>query len=181
MPRIARLYLTIGLIVTIFLIVVLYLPKNESLVELNEKPPKSLHLISSDDSINRPNEQIIKPLIQKITANDDINSNDNNHRIDPKEWTTSGHRMMGTIDSLSLNIFKESAERHQSDEQKAIVEAMRHSWEAYKTYSWGADHLRPISKTKHNWFSVGLTILDSLDTLIMMGLEEGLTKPIDVI
>jgi hypothetical protein len=30
---------------------------------------------------------------------------------------------------------------------------------------------RPISKSAQNWFGLGLTIVDSLDTMLMMGLQ----------
>lgn len=57
-------------------------------------------------------------------------------------------------------------------EQKKVIEAIVHSWNGYKKYAWGSDHLRPLSMKDQNWFSVGLTIVDSVDTLILMGLED---------
>lgn len=57
--------------------------------------------------------------------------------------------------------------------QVEIVAAFKHAWSAYKTYAWGHDELKPISKSYQEWMSVGLTIVDSLDTLIIMGLNEG--------
>lgn len=59
-----------------------------------------------------------------------------------------------------------------TDRQKEVIEAMKHSWDAYKNYAWGADHLRPLTKTKQNWFGVGLTIVDSIDTLLLMGMKK---------
>ena len=171
MPRIARFYITVGLIVTIFLIVILYFPKNDSLVEVNDKhefKPTVQHKSEELTDI-KPNEQIIKPIVHQNVDN----SYKNKESLESKDQMT-GDESIQAIDSLSLNVFKQSVQRHQTNEQKAIVSALRHSWDAYKKYAWGADHLKPITKSKHNWFSVGLTILDSLDTLIMMGLEEGL-------
>lgn len=60
--------------------------------------------------------------------------------------------------------------KHNS-KQNEVIAAMKHSWDAYRLHAWGADHLRPLTKTKQNWFSVGLTILDSIDTLILMGMK----------
>ncbi|XKL59628.1 hypothetical protein PGB90_000644 [Kerria lacca] len=54
--------------------------------------------------------------------------------------------------------------------QKAVINAAKHAWTGYKKYAWGHDHLRPISLTYHDWFHLGLTIIDSLDTLYMMNL-----------
>lgn len=56
--------------------------------------------------------------------------------------------------------------------QKAVVDSFLHAWNAYKKYAWGQDELRPISKTGQEWMGVGLSIIDSLDTLIIMGLNE---------
>jgi len=32
-------------------------------------------------------------------------------------------------------------------------------------------YFRPISKSAQNWFGLGLTIVDSLDTMLIMGLQ----------
>lgn len=60
----------------------------------------------------------------------------------------------------------------QSQRQKKVVEAFRHAWEGYKKYAWGHDELRPISRSHSEWFGIGLTIIDSLDTMLLMNLRE---------
>ena len=57
---------------------------------------------------------------------------------------------------------------------EAVMEAFKHSWRAYRTYAWGHDELLPITKSYAEWFGVGLTLIDSLDTMYIMGLTEGL-------
>ena len=42
----------------------------------------------------------------------------------------------------------------------------------FRTYAWGKDHLKPISKTHQTWFGLGLTLIDSLDTMLVMNLKE---------
>ncbi|CBK19517.1 alpha-1,2-Mannosidase [Caenorhabditis elegans] len=59
-----------------------------------------------------------------------------------------------------------------NERQKAIVRAFQHAWSGYKKYAWGHDELRPVSKRFDDSFGLGLTIIDSLDTAIIMGLEE---------
>lgn len=54
-----------------------------------------------------------------------------------------------------------------------MVGAMKHAWKGYKTYAWGHDHLRPISRTRSDWLRLGLTLVDALDTLWIMDLREG--------
>jgi mannosyl-oligosaccharide alpha-1,2-mannosidase len=51
---------------------------------------------------------------------------------------------------------------------------MRHAWKAYRTYAWGYDELLPLSKVASSWFGLGLTIIDSIDTLYIMNMTAGL-------
>ncbi len=57
-----------------------------------------------------------------------------------------------------------------TDRQAAVVAAFRHAWKAYQAHAWGKDELRPISKDSNEWFNLGLTLVDSLDTMWLMGL-----------
>ncbi|TKR73419.1 hypothetical protein L596_020728 [Steinernema carpocapsae] len=59
-----------------------------------------------------------------------------------------------------------------NDRQRAVVDAMKHAWKGYKDYAWSHDTLKPISKSFSEWFGTGLTIIDSLDTLFIMGMNE---------
>uniref|UniRef100_A0AC35GN67 Alpha-1,2-Mannosidase n=1 Tax=Panagrolaimus sp. PS1159 TaxID=55785 RepID=A0AC35GN67_9BILA len=59
----------------------------------------------------------------------------------------------------------------QNDRQKAVVGAMKHAWNGYKKYAWGKDQLMPISGGTQEWMGCGLTILDSLDSLLIMGMD----------
>ncbi|XP_050511939.1 endoplasmic reticulum mannosyl-oligosaccharide 1,2-alpha-mannosidase isoform X2 [Diabrotica virgifera virgifera] len=56
--------------------------------------------------------------------------------------------------------------------QAAVVEAFKHAWKGYKKFAWGHDNLKPISEGFTEWFGLGLTIVDSLDTIFIMGLDE---------
>lgn len=60
-----------------------------------------------------------------------------------------------------------------TERQKAVVSAMQHAWKGYKKFAWGHDHLKPISGAYHDWFHLGLTIVDSIDTLYIMNLKIG--------
>ncbi|XP_076021220.1 mannosidase, alpha, class 1B, member 1b isoform X2 [Genypterus blacodes] len=55
---------------------------------------------------------------------------------------------------------------------EAVREAFRHAWKGYKDFAWGHDELRPISKSYSEWFSLGLTLVDALDTMWILGLKE---------
>ena len=42
----------------------------------------------------------------------------------------------------------------------------------HRDYAWGEDELRPITKERSQWFNLGLTLVDSLDTLLIMDLKD---------
>lgn len=49
---------------------------------------------------------------------------------------------------------------------------MQRSWAGYKAYAWGMDELKPQSKSgSNNWGGLGVTLVDSLDTLWVMGMK----------
>ncbi|XP_022532219.2 endoplasmic reticulum mannosyl-oligosaccharide 1,2-alpha-mannosidase isoform X2 [Astyanax mexicanus] len=58
------------------------------------------------------------------------------------------------------------------DRAEAVREAFRHAWKGYKAFAWGHDELKPISKTHGEWFGLGLTLIDALDTMWILGLKE---------
>ena len=60
----------------------------------------------------------------------------------------------------------------QNERQRAVVAAFQHAWQGYRSYAWGRDHLKPITKTHQTWFNLGLTLIDSLDTMLVMNLKE---------
>jgi len=55
----------------------------------------------------------------------------------------------------------------------AVVKAFKHSWRAYRQYAWGHDELLPVSRSYTDSFGgLGLTLVDSLDTMYIMGLND---------
>uniref|UniRef100_A0A1A9WIR0 alpha-1,2-Mannosidase n=1 Tax=Glossina brevipalpis TaxID=37001 RepID=A0A1A9WIR0_9MUSC len=57
-----------------------------------------------------------------------------------------------------------------------IKEMMKHAWHNYKRYAWGQNELRPLTRSGnlgHGFGNhhLGVTIVDALDTLYIMGLE----------
>uniref|UniRef100_A0A8C7CEN9 alpha-1,2-Mannosidase n=1 Tax=Oncorhynchus kisutch TaxID=8019 RepID=A0A8C7CEN9_ONCKI len=58
------------------------------------------------------------------------------------------------------------------DRLEAVRDAFRHAWKGYKEFAWGQDELRPISKSYGEWFGLGLTLIDALDTMWILNLRE---------
>lgn len=56
---------------------------------------------------------------------------------------------------------------------ESVKGAMVHAWTAYRERAWGSDELKPRSGVgQDNWAGIGMTLLDSLDTLWLMGMDE---------
>lgn len=56
--------------------------------------------------------------------------------------------------------------------QQAVVDAFRHSWDNYHRYAWTADEVMPVSGShKATFGDWAATLVDSLDTLWIMGLK----------
>lgn len=59
-----------------------------------------------------------------------------------------------------------------------------HAWNCYDKYAFGADQVMPLSGQKNNFFfggrrTIGLSIIEALDTLYVMGLDTELKKCLD--
>ncbi|WWC89685.1 uncharacterized protein L201_004610 [Kwoniella dendrophila CBS 6074] len=63
--------------------------------------------------------------------------------------------------------------KEREDRRDAVKRGFKHAWEAYKRHAWGHDEVRPVSMTPSDPFNGwGATIVDSLDTLLLMGFSE---------
>lgn len=57
--------------------------------------------------------------------------------------------------------------------RRMVVEAAAHSWRGYEEHAWGCDELQPLTQDgKETLGGLGATIVDSLDTLWLMGLKD---------
>ncbi|CAM6075530.1 unnamed protein product [Sphagnum tenellum] len=66
------------------------------------------------------------------------------------------------------------------DRRNQVKAAMLHAWSSYEKYAWGFDELQPQSRQGSNEFGgLGATIIDSLDTLYIMGLQKQYEKARD--
>jgi len=73
----------------------------------------------------------------------------------------------GASDPLS------AADKKWQAEALEVRKAFKHAWKGYKKYAWGKDELQPLSKVGRDSFGgIGITILDSLTTLWLMGFSE---------
>ena len=60
----------------------------------------------------------------------------------------------------------------QPHRRAAVERAFLHAWNGYRDFAWGTDELQPIQQRGSDSFGMGLTLVDSLDTMLLMGLTE---------
>ena len=78
------------------------------------------------------------------------------------------------IPQIQHDFEPETCERRVEREGRlaAVVEAFKHSWDGYKKHAWMQDEVAPVSGESRNGFGGwGATLVDSLDTLWIMGLH----------
>jgi mannosidase alpha-like ER degradation enhancer 2 len=94
-------------------------------------------------------------------------------------------RMIGAVlavlASAACGVFGKPA--GPSIDRKAAAARVRaeflHAWNGYKQGAWGHDDLNPVSNTPRDWYDhapIYMTPVDSLDTMIIMGLDEEARK-----
>ena len=99
------------------------------------------------------------------------------HRLEPvgetddKVHHPAGEVVTGSIDSNGVEEGANTAKQTQ-ERQQVVVEMFRHAWKGYTSFAWGSDELLPLTKTGTSSYGLGLTIVDSLDTMWLMGLTE---------
>ena len=64
------------------------------------------------------------------------------------------------------------------EKTEAIKRDFKLAWDGYKRCAFGSDFLKPISCQPHHWLNASLSIVDSLDTLSIMGFNEDLEEAI---
>ncbi|RDX86724.1 Mannosyl-oligosaccharide 1,2-alpha-mannosidase MNS1, partial [Mucuna pruriens] len=100
-------------------------------------------------------------------------------------------RLQNTLEDIKGRHMKDSAKSIQNDEvnkftkdisveddpiniqrRDKVKDAMLHAWTSYEKFAWGKDELKPQSMNGVDSFGgLGATLVDSLDTLFIMGLD----------
>ncbi|XP_057428842.1 mannosyl-oligosaccharide 1,2-alpha-mannosidase MNS3 [Lotus japonicus] len=85
----------------------------------------------------------------------------------PPDTKVADNGVSGTLDDGSLWISR----------QQKVKEAFVHAWSGYKKYAMGYDELMPLSQHGVDGLGgLGATVVDALDTAMIMGLDEVVTE-----
>ncbi|KAI4947844.1 hypothetical protein J4E86_008361 [Alternaria arbusti] len=76
-----------------------------------------------------------------------------------------------------------SAQRKQREQRRvAVRDEFRHSWNNYRKFAWAQDELKPITgEGEESFGGWGATLVDSLDTLWIMGLKEEFEEAVEAV
>uniref|UniRef100_A0A4W5NBF8 alpha-1,2-Mannosidase n=1 Tax=Hucho hucho TaxID=62062 RepID=A0A4W5NBF8_9TELE len=85
-------------------------------------------------------------------------------------------RMKSQLSSSNGKQTNNNKESSQGTRREKVKEMMKFAWDNYKRYAWGENELRPLSRNGNDGRTFGglrgASIVDSLDTLYIMGLGE---------
>jgi mannosyl-oligosaccharide alpha-1,2-mannosidase len=89
-----------------------------------------------------------------------------------------------TLPPVQFENFHETTSQRDSREARrvAVRNEFKHTWDSYRKFAWAEDELKPITgeglQTFGGW---GATLVDSLDTLWIMGLKEEFDEAVEAV
>ncbi|KAG0358562.1 hypothetical protein BG005_002182 [Podila minutissima] len=96
-------------------------------------------------------------------------------------------RVRGKGTKTSLKMIQAPMQNETPSEQKErerrlqrVRDGFEHAWQGYRRYAWGHDEIRPVSGwTKDSFNGWGATMVDALDTLIIMGFDREFDEAVE--
>ncbi|KAM3728980.1 Endoplasmic reticulum mannosyl-oligosaccharide 1,2-alpha-mannosidase [Dirofilaria immitis] len=162
----ARLQRSIMLILFVFLFIICFIVAKNA-IDMDDIYQLPGNIANKVEPINVPANNHKLP--EEVSDKELAMVNENNGKSENNKEKSDMNKNKGKIPKIKYSKFKGP----QNDKQIAVVNAFKHAWEGYKKYAWGHDHLKPVTKSYNDWFGLGLTIVDSLSTAIIMGLDDG--------
>ena len=120
--------------------------------------------------------QNTQPLVDKIVESSKVNHDiKNDIRKEPSEpKKTSENVLIRQPEDRTVEI------KEIDDRRKHVRSMMKDAWDTYVAYAWGYDEVKPNSKSIHDRHGsripMGTSIVDSMSTLYIMGLDEEFEK-----
>jgi mannosyl-oligosaccharide alpha-1,2-mannosidase len=157
---------------------------------------KLLANIEMDEDLIRLREKQIKEQQKQVLPKPNIDNNNAVKQDHEKIKSKEGGRSSSEVVPADYEITKikaqgddkppriQGGQDHNSQAQKrrdTVKGMMQHAWDGYVKYAWGKNEVRPVSLRGHTasifgQASMGATIVDSLDTLYIMGMMDEYEK-----
>lgn len=109
----------------------------------------------------------------------------------PEKYPVAGYREFptGPLENIPRIQYDFASQLEPPDARKtretrraAVKEAFVHAWNGYKKHAWGRDEVAPISGAYRSSFGGwGATLVDTMDTLLIMGLKEDFDLCVDAL
>ncbi|KAJ1941043.1 hypothetical protein EC988_006867, partial [Linderina pennispora] len=100
-------------------------------------------------------------------------------RVSLRKMFFSVGAIVGTVYLLNIygilrsDMLRPGHSRVNYERQQAVRDAMKHAWSGYRQFAFGHDEFQPLTRTFNSkWGGWGITLVDALDTLKLMGLDE---------
>jgi len=139
-----------------------------------KKEPPALDLGTYDGTPTKPYPYSLEPAPSSLTLEQLAD-----------QWTPPGGSRFSEYTTGGTPYLIDDATKRKSDAQarsrrEYVKETMQHAWNGYATYAYGSDEIKPQTKKGgDNWGGQGITLVDSLDTLWLMGLKDEFWKARD--
>ena len=113
--------------------------------------------------------------VPNTEATDVLKTNNGKYTFPMSSNTVRGVRIP-LVDGVGGRVvtkeMRTESDREARVRRESVKQGMQHAWKGYKKYAWGRDEVKPISnKGQDNWGGMGVTLVDSLDTLWLMGMK----------
>ena len=151
---------------------------NQIITDVKNTIHFSSNFIQNKETIN-----ILKNISKNIiTSKPSTTSEDDKHfniyhvvdgvRIDPNKEKKEKELLAKYVKINSIDYARNPEKLPVTERQMEVIDACKHAWDGYKKYAWGYDELKPMTMATSQWFMLGLTIVDSLDTLWLLNLKK---------
>lgn len=166
-------FITIALLVTLSLICVVFMPQIK---------------ISSNSRITSGENKSLLTLLTLTTVQSITKANtlktDNNLLVINEVKSNSSESKTNLINNTNSINWKpmslpngEDLDPYVAEQRLFVKQMMRNSWDNYVKYAWGQNELKPMSRSGHSSSifgetKLGATIVDALDTLLIMNMTE---------
>merc|ERR1711935_820539 len=173
-----------GVIVIIFLIVTSY-AVGTRLHELHQRSVVGETHHAKHKKKHNKHHDVEPPIVDQIEEEDDEIEPvpDETEEEEDEDEDYPGEDYAKRVESVDRAELDETVEMAPPNDEPELEseQLQRNAWrgvsKGYKKYAWGHDMLKPISKSYEDWFTtksdqMGLTLIDSLDVMVIMGLDE---------